>query len=250
MGSVKQSTWRKFVPYLLLNVFVSVAAIVIVFFFWNRRPTPPQLQPTPTTNISTEIATLLPAATATLPPSPTPNVYVVKPGDTLFGIAIELDIDMDALLAANNMTNADELDVGQTILIPSEEWIAAYEERIAVAASLPSPTPTEIVEPPDVGIRGVEGVGDLARESIRFLNTGGVAEMKDWRLDDGRGHIYLFPEFTLHSGAFNLNIRDGENTPIDLYWGLSGPILEGVETLTLRDATGEIHAVFEMENGN
>jgi LysM repeat protein len=250
MGSVKRSSWRKFIPYLLLNAVVSVLAVLIVLFFWNRRPTPPQLLPTPTTNIATEIATLLPAATATLLPSPTPNVYVIKTGDTLFAIAIELDISMDALMAANNMSNPDELSVGQALLIPSEEWVAAFEERSAIAASLPSPTPTEVVEPPHVEIRGVEGAGNLEREAIRFLNTGGVAEMKDWRLDDGRGHIYLFPTFTLHSGAFNLNVRTGDNTPIDLFWGLTSPILDSVEVLTLRDADGDIHATFEVETSN
>ncbi|MCL5934985.1 MAG: L,D-transpeptidase family protein [Bacillota bacterium] len=46
------------------------------------------------------------------------TVYVVQPGDTLWKIAREHNISLDALLAANPLANPDRLEVGQKINIP------------------------------------------------------------------------------------------------------------------------------------
>jgi LysM repeat protein len=246
MGSVRRSNWRRYLPYIALNIAVSIGAVLLVLFFWSRRPTPPTLVPTATMDIVGEINTLLPTATATLPPSPTPNLYIVQPGDTLFAIAIEYEIPVDALMAANGLSNPDELDIEQALIIPSEEWVAAFREKRVGSESSVTATPTAIVEPPVVKITGVVGLGELEEEAIRFMNSGGVANMAGWRLDDGDGHIYIFPVFTLHSGAFNLNIGSGKNSPIDLYWGLEEPILEAGKMLKLLDASGEIQSTFEI----
>jgi LysM repeat protein len=245
MGSVRRSNWKRYLPYIALNVVVSVGAVLLVLFFWSRRPTPPTLTPTATMDIAGEIDALMPTATATLPPSPTPNLYIVQAGDTLFAIAIEYDIPVDALMAANGLSNPDELDIDQPLIIPSEEWVNAYREKNTEAQASITATPT-FVEPPDVRITGVLGVGELDEEAIRFVNSGGVANMSGWRLDDGEGHIYIFPVFTLHSGAFNLNIGSGKNSPIDLYWGLEEAILSEGMTLTLLDASGQTQSTFEI----
>lgn len=246
MGSVRRSNWKRFIPYIILNIIVSVGTVLLVLFFWSRRPTPPELTPTATKDIAGEIEALRPTATATLPPSPTPNVYIVKPGDTLFAIAIEYDIPVDVLMAANGLSNADELSVEQVLIIPSEEWVEAYREKHVGAQSNVTATPTVIVDPPNVRIIGVEGAGTLEEEAIRILNSGGVASMSGWRLDDGDGHIYIFPTFTLHSGAFNLNIGPGTDSPIDLYWGLEEPILSPGKILKLLDTSGEVQSTFEI----
>ena len=246
MGSVRRTSWRNFIPYLLLNLAISVGAVLLVLFFWTRRPTPPELAPTPTMNIATEIAALIPTATATLPPSPTPHVYVVQSGDTLFGISLELDIPVDILMAANNLINPDELSNGMILNIPSPEWIETFAERQATQAAIPTSTPTPYVEPPNVEIRGVVGAGDLETEAIRLNNIGGVADMEDWRLDDGEGHIYRFPAFTLHTGEVILNIGAGNNTVINLYWGLDDPILFSGKSLKLIDRQGRVHSAFEI----
>jgi len=246
MGSVRRSNWRQFLPYLGLNVLISVGAVLLVLFLWSRRPTPPGLAPTATMNVAQEIETLMPTPTSTLPPSPTPNLFIVKPGDTLFGIAQELDIPMAALMAANGITNADELDVSQEIIIPSEEWIKAYEEGRVGSRAQTAVTPTPQLKPAKVQISGVVGVGELESEAVRFLNTGGPANMANWRLDDAEGHVYVFPIFTLHSGAFNLNIRSGEDTPIDLYWGLDDPILSHGKIITLVDSSGKVVSTFQI----
>ena len=50
------------------------------------------------------------------------NIYIVKPGDTLYRIAVQNNTTVDALKALNNLTN-NILTIGQTLLIPATEMI-------------------------------------------------------------------------------------------------------------------------------
>ena len=56
-------------------------------------------------------------------PSPTPGpvVYVVQPGDTLTGIALQFNVDPIAIQERNNLLDADNLTVGATIIIPGAQ---------------------------------------------------------------------------------------------------------------------------------
>jgi hypothetical protein len=75
-------TWKRLLPYLLLNAIVSATAMLTVLYFWNRaHPFPSVPQANPIT-ASTHTAQTQP--TATLPPLDTPLVTitaVIAPGD-------------------------------------------------------------------------------------------------------------------------------------------------------------------------
>ncbi|MBO9314185.1 MAG: LysM peptidoglycan-binding domain-containing protein [Chloroflexus sp.] len=97
----------------------------------HNRPTFPvilDITPAPTIDID---------ATATAyagAPRPTPTIaalYVVQVGDTLSAIAERFGVTVDELVAANNLTDPNVLQVGQTLLIPS-----------LIATPRPSLTPT------------------------------------------------------------------------------------------------------------
>ena len=47
------------------------------------------------------------------------NTYTVQAGDTLVGIALLYGVDVDTLMAANNLTNGYFLQVGQVLVIPA-----------------------------------------------------------------------------------------------------------------------------------
>ena len=47
------------------------------------------------------------------------NTYTVASGDTLAAIANRFDVDLDALISANNIENQDVISVGQVLTIPS-----------------------------------------------------------------------------------------------------------------------------------
>lgn len=62
--------------------------------------------------------TPLPATAAPVPPGNT-QVYIVQPGDTLYGIALRFGITVQSIINANNLPNPDRLDVGQQLIIPA-----------------------------------------------------------------------------------------------------------------------------------
>ncbi len=88
-------------------------------------------EPTPT---RVPLTVILPTAVPTDQPinTPTPDVervlptprldadqYVVQAGDTLGGIAFRFGISVEALMLANNITDADVLEVGTTLNVPA-----------------------------------------------------------------------------------------------------------------------------------
>ncbi len=51
--------------------------------------------------------------------TPQPVTHVVQPGETLTKIAQQYNVTVQALLEANNLTNANYIQVGQTLVIPT-----------------------------------------------------------------------------------------------------------------------------------
>ncbi len=64
---------------------------------------------------------VVPAGYAPPPSMPQPGgqVYVVKPGDTLFSIAMRFGTTVNAIAMANNITNPNFIFAGQQLVIPS-----------------------------------------------------------------------------------------------------------------------------------
>ena len=60
------------------------------------------------------------APSPTVPPAPTPKVYIVKSGDTMSKIAKRFDVSIDDLIAANKDTikDPDKISIGDTVIIP------------------------------------------------------------------------------------------------------------------------------------
>jgi hypothetical protein len=80
-----------------------------------------------------------PAASAspTTPPAPTPQVYVIKAGDTLLKVARRFGLTLDELLAANpQIKNPNVIALGQEIIIPLP---GSGEPSAAPSRSAPPP---------------------------------------------------------------------------------------------------------------
>jgi murein DD-endopeptidase MepM/ murein hydrolase activator NlpD len=72
------------------------------------------LEPTPG-------ATPEPAPEVTGEPTPEPPTYAVQPGDTLFAIAQRFGTTVEAIVAANDITDPSLIQVGQKLIIPTEQ---------------------------------------------------------------------------------------------------------------------------------
>lgn len=84
-------------------------------------PTSPavlDITPAPTLDIDATATVLAGLLRAT--PTPT-GMYTVEPGDTLSTLAREFGITVEELMAANDLENADSLQEGQTLLIPTPQ---------------------------------------------------------------------------------------------------------------------------------
>ena len=82
------------------------------------QPTVDPLQPTP----ETETPPVVEGATAVPAPPPTtgePTVHVVAPGDTLFSISQRYGVSQEEIIAANGLTDPNNLVVGQQLVIPA-----------------------------------------------------------------------------------------------------------------------------------
>ncbi len=245
MGGVRRATWKQFLPFLALNVLVSTLTILLVLAVWGRGPKLPSLPPTPTFDLTARLASAIPTATATLPPSPTPVTYTVGPGDSLGAIALELDISMESLMAANGLANPDALAVGQVLVIPQVEG-----STTAVPETGDRPASPTVEGAPQVVIRGAYERGDLQTEFVYLENLGGVATMLGWTLDDGEGNVFSFPSFTLYNGGgVNVYTRAGTNSVINLYWGFDQPLWTPGKHITLRDGQGASHSQFLVPSG-
>lgn len=245
MGSVRKASWKPYLIYLAINVAVSAITVLIVINIFGRGGREPTPTPTATVDVLAQVDRAVPTSTSTTAPSPTPRTYMVRVGDTLSDIAELLDVSVEALMKANRLTDANALTAGQVLVVPEADATTAV-------ASTPQPAATAALstEPAVSGqvvINAVESAGILESESVRLLNTGGEVSMAGWRLEDGGGHTYTFPEFTFYStGAIDVHTRQGTDTTIDLYWGLNEPLLIAGKVITLRDASGVIQSTFKI----
>lgn len=79
----------------------------------------------PTPAETGQVATAAPAPTTVVATTPTlaartgPTTYVVKPGDTMFAIARQFGLSVDALAAANRIADPTELRAGLELTIPA-----------------------------------------------------------------------------------------------------------------------------------
>jgi 2',3'-cyclic-nucleotide 2'-phosphodiesterase/3'-nucleotidase len=81
-------------------------------------PAPGRTATAAATAPATATAAASPTAAATPTPAPAGRVYVVKPGDTLFQIALDNGTTVEAIVAANPGLNPDTLAVGMEIRLP------------------------------------------------------------------------------------------------------------------------------------
>lgn len=74
-------------------------------------------------------------------PTPTPQgLYIVKPGDTLSRIADEHQTTVDEIMAANNLSDPNLIEVGQRLTIPSGEPAADATSEPPATAEQPAET--------------------------------------------------------------------------------------------------------------
>jgi LysM repeat protein len=139
--------------------------------FASRTPTP-SVTPTPTETLTPSIT---PTVAPTDTPTPTgPTTYVVEVGDTLTSIAEQFGIEVLLIMSANSLASADQIFVGQTLIIPP------------VGSELPTETAIPLTLVPGTRIDYVIKPGDnLQSIASRFNSTAeAIAALNNMKVTD------------------------------------------------------------------
>jgi len=268
----------------LLNVIISAITVGVVLQLWQNDHPPIFTENTPVVIIVTatqsvilpiigndfasETITPLDAGiflTGTIQVTPTLQTltYRVKEGDFLGALAIQFSVSVADIMAVNGLTNPDSLYIGQIIYIPTAPLpivtstsipptiIASTTPRPSVTSTqghTPTSTPTIIGQEAQVVIDTVIGAGVLENERVVIRRTGdGELSLAGWLLTDGKGNEYIFPQLTLYKdGAINLNTRTGQNTVVDLFWGLTSPIWKPGKIISIYDSQNNLRATYTL----
>lgn len=121
-------------------------------------------------------ATIVPttAAPTAAPPTPAPTpapvvTYVVRPGDTLFGIALRFNTTVGALQRANNISNPNLIFVGQRLVIPPSGAVAPLPTAITIQSGGAQTAPLDSTNMPVLyTVRPGDNLYNLA---IRYNTT-------------------------------------------------------------------------------
>ncbi len=100
-----------------------------------------------------------------------------------------------------------------------------------------------------VEIQDVQGPGDLNNEMVLLRRLGdGDLRLTGWRLEDQSGKIFTFPELVLNKGgSIRVYTRTGQNSALNLYWGLNQAVWQAGGTVLLLDGRGVQQASFTIK---
>lgn len=249
-------SFRRMLPFLLLNVLVSAMTMLAILYWWENRSPAEAIVTEETAVIPTiPLATSAPVgAAATDTPEPEaddgPIIHVVQAGDTLGNLSTFYDVPLDDLMTANGLTNPNLLSIGQELTIPIGGLATATPPPTAAPVEvLPTPIPTEAFVTGEVKviITAVTGAGNLTEEAVQIANYGSSQiALQGWELSDEDGHLFEFGQITLFGdgAAIQIHTEAGQNGPADQYWGLETAVWESGEQVFLRDAAGEVQSTF------
>jgi hypothetical protein len=97
-----------------------------------------------------------------------------------------------------------------------------------------------------VDIVSVVGAGTLSTEIVLVRYSGeDELNLTGWHLEDEDRNVYVFPQLTLYpSGAVQVHTMAGQDTVVDLYWGMRDSIWESGEAASLVDPQGNTRATY------
>ena len=93
-------------------------------------------------------------AAAAAEPLAQPGMHVVRPGDTLLGIARQYGVTLPALVGWNDLTDPNQIQVGQSLRVGPADAMGSAAVGVmapgegAVALPIPAPSSTESVQAP------------------------------------------------------------------------------------------------------
>ena len=94
--------------------------------------------------------------------------------------------------------------------------------------------------------------GEITAEAVEVINRGSsVARLGGWTLYNERtDDEFEFPPINLFpQGAITIHTGVGEDSAIDVYWGLDSPVWQPGDTVQLYNADGDLQFEFNIPEG-
>ncbi len=129
----------------------------------------------------------------------------------------------------------------QQLIIPTPGiCIPSNPETVATLQPTLSPDAIKLV------IDNIYGVGKLDSEVVVIINqSAGAVNLIGWKLDDGHGTVFTFPDLTLHSGGqVQVFSSAGTDTVTKLFWNQDKPLWKTGKSVTLRSPDGIVFASY------
>ncbi|MFL7837744.1 MAG: LysM peptidoglycan-binding domain-containing protein [Candidatus Promineifilaceae bacterium] len=267
-------SFRRMLPFLLLNILVSAAIILGILWWWEGRT--PEVEPVAavlTQESSAEVAQPVTENSTSVEESPTeepgsvtvvesggPQTHIVQTGDTLGQISLKYDIAVETIMDVNGIDNPNFLSVGQELIIPAkdaslpdseEDEDAAETEVVSADGQRPTPIPTiaAVEGASELVIADVVSPGQTSLEAIQIVNNGSSeASMRNWKLTDQMGNTYTFGQLTLYGGGAGIYLHTGagQDNATDLFWGREEALWKSGDRVVLYDDAGDVRAEFEI----
>jgi len=244
--------------YLFLNMAVSATVAVAVLLYWdnNRQPVASRAMDNAAVG-SGEISPMRLDGTSVLPREKLftePIIYRVRAGDTMGSIAMQYEMTIEEIMAANGLNDPNALAIDQLLTIPARQTALMTERtmatRVPVTTVITPQSPAAVATstlPPVITIRAINGAGNLSAEQVVLVNVGGVVDLVGWELVHPDGDAYHFPALRLHqTGQLTVHTGSGQDTVTDLFWERDLPVWQSGHAVRLLDADGNIHATFEL----
>jgi hypothetical protein len=157
----------------------------------------------------------------------------------LFFVAINIVVSALTILAINWLW--DRSHPQQSVIIPTP-GICITANPAQLSTQQPTLTAGEI----HLLIDNIYGAGVLNSEVVEIINqSNGSVNLLGWKLEDGQGASYSFPDLTLNQGGqVQLFSAVGIDTVTKLFWNLDKAIWKTGKSVTLRSPDGVVYASY------
>ena len=132
--------------------------------------------------------------------------------------------------------------------VPISVSAPVSEADTAPAEDAPSAPTADPDAEIDVEIVSIIGAETFEAEMVLVRYTGkGELDLLGWTLKGEDKNVYEFPQLTLYpEGAVQVHTMAGQDTVVDLYWGLRQSVWKSGEEVKLFDSQGTEHASYKV----
>ena len=124
--------------------------------------------------------------------------------------------------------------------------VAAPLENLSAESLDPATTDPDVeIDVEIVNVIGAE-IFDTEMVSVRYSGDGEL-DLAGWYLEDEDKNVFVFPQLILFAeGAVRVHTMSGQNTVVDLYWGMRESVWESGEVASLMDPQGVERASYKV----